>query len=168
MSNALLKFMPTAEGYYNFENNKYIYSYTDHLGNVRLSYSKNLNGGAEVLEENNYYPFGLKHEGYNVLAGNPAYSYGYNGKELQKETGWGDYGARMYMADIGRWGVIDPLAEQMRRYSPYNYAFNNPVSFIDPDGMKPHQFSMPGDSRPDANTGSGNVSKMLVFFINRT
>ncbi len=153
-----LKFVPTAEGYYNFENNKYIYSYTDHLGNVRLSYSKNLNGGAEVLEENNYYAFGLKHEGYNILSGNPAYSYGYNGKELQKETGWGDYGARMYMADIGRWGVIDPLAEQMRRYSPYNFAFNNPVSFIDPDGMAPklHQFSMPGDSRPDAYTGGNN------------
>ncbi|WP_317125834.1 RHS repeat-associated core domain-containing protein, partial [Chryseobacterium elymi] len=134
----LLKFVPTAEGYYNFENNKYIYSYTDHLGNVRLSYSKNLSGSAEALEENNYYAFGLKHEGYNALSGNPAYSYGYNGKELQKETGWGDYGARMYMADIGRWGVIDPLAEQMRRHSPYNYAFNNPVNFVDPDGRAPY------------------------------
>ncbi|MGG5211115.1 DUF6443 domain-containing protein, partial [Chryseobacterium sp. MIQD13] len=107
----ILKFVPTAGGYYNFENNKYIYSYTDHLGNIRLSYSKSLSGSAEVLEENNYYPFGLKHEGYNVLAGNPAYNYEYNGKELQQETGWSDYGARMYMSDIGRWGVIDPLAE---------------------------------------------------------
>ncbi len=135
-----LKFVPTAEGYYNFENNKYIYSYTDHLGNVRLSYTKN-GLGTEIIEENNFYPFGLKHEGYNQAEGNPSYNYGYNGKELQKETGWSDYGARMYMSDIGRWGVIDPLAEKMRRYSPYNYAFNNPVMFIDPDGMSPGQTS---------------------------
>ncbi|WP_449397449.1 RHS repeat-associated core domain-containing protein [Chryseobacterium wanjuense] len=113
----VLKFMPTAEGYYNFENNKYIYSYLDHLGNVRLSYMKN-GSGTEIIEENNFYPFGMKHEGYNPTAGNPAYNYGYNGKELQKETGWSDYGARMYMSDIGRWGVVDPLAEQMRRLFP--------------------------------------------------
>ncbi|PUB24728.1 hypothetical protein C8J95_1206 [Elizabethkingia sp. YR214] len=73
----------------------YIYNYTDHLGNVRLSYTKGASGGAEIIEENNYYPFGLKHQGYNSTSlANNAYQYKYNGKELQ-ETGMYDYGARM-------------------------------------------------------------------------
>ena len=127
-----LKFVPTSEGYFDFEKNKYIYNYTDHLGNTRLSYLHN-GSSIEVLEENNYYPFGLKHEGYNGLAGNPSYKYKYNGKELQ-ETGMYDYGARFYMPDIGRWGVVDNKAEKYNFMSPYNYAANNPVMFVDPDG----------------------------------
>ncbi|WP_100074292.1 RHS repeat-associated core domain-containing protein [Chryseobacterium camelliae] len=146
-----LDFISTSEGYFDFRQNKYIYNYTDHLANVRLSYFNN-GSSIEVLEENNYYPFGLKHGGYNELAGNPAYQYKYNGKELQTETGMYDYGARFYMPDIGRWGVVDPLAETSRRWSTYTYAYNNPIRFIDPDGRKPLDWFV--------NKYTGNVVKI--------
>ncbi len=140
-----LLFFPTAEGYFNAETQNYVYQYRDHLGNVRLSYSDaNRNDKidvGEIIEETNYYPFGLAHQGYNEKNNTIAqkYKYQYNGKEKQDELGLNlyDYGARNYDAALGRWMNVDPLAEMMRRHSPYNYAFNNPIRFIDPDGRAP-------------------------------
>ena len=98
----------------------------------------------EIPQENHYYAFGLDMAGVSNTAANP-HSYTYNGKELQAETGWHDYGARMYDGQTGRWGAVDPLSDQMRRFSTYNYAFNNPIRFIDPDGMMPTEPCETGD-----------------------
>ncbi|WP_312508529.1 DUF6443 domain-containing protein [Chryseobacterium culicis] len=130
-----LDFVATTEGYYSFTENRYIYQYKDHLGNTRVSFVKNSAGDPEILDTNNYYPFGLNHIGNTFSLFGSFYSYKYNGKELQ-ESGMYDFGARMFMPDLGRWGVIDPLAEGFRRFSPYHYGADNPVMFTDPDGMR--------------------------------
>jgi len=84
-----------------------------------------------------WYSFGLKHKGYNTNHIGRDHKYGFGNKEEQDELslGWIDITARNYDPALGRWMNMDPLAEQMRRHSPYNYAFNNPIYFIDPDGM---------------------------------
>ncbi|EJL73321.1 DUF6443 domain-containing protein [Chryseobacterium populi] len=131
-----LQFFPTAEGFYDYTKNQYIYQYKDHLGNVRISFAKGSTDVLEITDSNDYYPFGMNHlkTGNSFFSPSAYKSYKYNGKELQ-ESGMYDYGARMYMADIGRWGVVDPLAEKYRRWSPYNYTINDPINHIDPDGM---------------------------------
>ncbi len=90
-----------------------------------------------VIHTADYYPFGLAFNSYqreNTIK----QDFLYNSKELCDEMnlGWLDYGARMYMPEIARWGAIDPLAEKYLDVSPYNYTVNNPLRFIDPDGRK--------------------------------
>jgi RHS repeat-associated protein len=143
-NNAVLKFFPTAEGFVENEGSsyKYVYQYKDHLGNVRLSY-KNTGTVAtptlQIDEENNYYPFGLKHKGYNIAtpSTNEGLKYKYNGKELQDELGLNvtamDY--RQYDSAIGRFNSMDKLSELTYDISPYRFALNNPIFWADPTGL---------------------------------
>ncbi|WP_282079680.1 DUF6443 domain-containing protein [Aquimarina algiphila] len=141
--NDQLQYMSTPEGYATPEGTgyRYVYQFKDHLGNTCLSYTKDeATGNVEIIEESNYYPFGLTHKGYNntvsAHGNSTAQKFKYNGKEFNDELGldWYDYGARNYDASIGKWFNIDPLAEDYYSFSSYNYTLNDPIRNIDPDG----------------------------------
>jgi len=88
-----------------------------------------------IVQTDDYYPFGLEFNSYRRVTSTPN-DYLYNGKEKQDELGldWLDYGARMYDPAIGRWHVVDPLADSSVFMNPYHYVRNNPILRIDPDG----------------------------------
>lgn len=133
----ILSFFPTSEGYYDYENFRYIYQYKDQVGNIRVSYTKDSNGAIQIMDTNDYYPFGMSHLKSTQSVYDPMsipYNYKFGSKELQ-ETGMYDFGARMYLPDVGRWFNVDPLAELRPDLTPFRYGFNNPISFTDPTGM---------------------------------
>ncbi|MFN1219085.1 RHS repeat-associated core domain-containing protein [Chryseobacterium kwangjuense] len=93
------------------------------------------------------YPFGLKHEGYNVLGGNPAYKYKYQGQELQ-ETGFYSFKWRNYIPDLGRFFNIDPLAEKFPYNTPYAFQENKLGMGREFEGLElvPFEFLMMSNS----------------------
>ncbi|MCT4688499.1 RHS repeat domain-containing protein, partial [Vallitalea sp.] len=122
------------------ENEHLVYEYylKDHLGNTRATFQ--INGeNPELVQKSDYYPFGMQLN-RNLL--NNDNKYLYNGKEMQDDLfangsklDWLDYGARQLDVSLGRWMCLDPLAEDYTSYSSYNYCLNNPLKFIDPNGM---------------------------------
>ena len=154
-----LQFFPTAEGYVSVIDNefRYVYNYTDHLGNIRLSYSRPKEGyPVEILEENHYYPFGMKHSDYaeekykyvKETDGNgfvvleaverSDYQYKFLGQERQDELGlnWDTFRHRNYDYAIARFFGVDPIAEEYMSISTYQFAHNNPVWKIEIEGLE--------------------------------
>jgi RHS repeat-associated protein len=116
----------------------YEYFLKDHLGNTKQVFKVVYDAGLatyvpSITEENHYYPFGTRVPLTQSGLGN---KYLYNSKELvdKNNLNWYHYGARWYDPALGRWTTMDPKDIEN---SPYNYAYNNPIIFIDPDGTDP-------------------------------
>ncbi len=136
--NGELQFFSTPEGYVEKDDTgySYIYQYKDHLGNVRLSYTDADNSGtveqSEIIEEKNYYPFGLTHKGYNnVINGTENNYQTFQGQEDEKELGKNTYAYqwRDYDPAIARFNKIDRFAIQYESHTPYGFTKNNPIRY---------------------------------------
>ncbi|WP_425236796.1 DUF6443 domain-containing protein [Ulvibacterium sp.] len=122
----------------------YIYQYIDHLGNVRLSYSDldnngSIDAGSEILQERNYYPFGLEHKGNNNMIQGVESNYKqFQGQEWTEDLGLNIHEWKYRVSDptIGRFWQIDPLAEDYSYQSPYNFSENRVIDSAELEGLE--------------------------------
>ena len=133
-----LQFFPTAEGFYDYQKNQYIYQYKDHLGNNRVSFARNSAGVLEITDANDYYPFGMNHlKTGNAFFGSGSYkNYKFQEQELQ-ETGFYSFKWREYMPDVGRFFNIDPLAEKYPTWTPFAFSGNRVIDARELEGLEP-------------------------------
>jgi len=125
----------------------YIFQYKDHIGNVRLSYTDLNNDGAinsstEIIEESNFYPFGLKQNGYNLnnlgLGSGVAQQWKFQGQERQEDLDlkWDSFKWRNSDASLGRFFSTDPLSESYVHNSPYAFSENRVIDGMEFEGLE--------------------------------
>ena len=129
------------------------YYVTDHLGSTRVV----VGSSGSIQEAYDYYPFGLPMPGRSITGWSetPERFTGYY-KDQESYLYYAQ--ARMYNPAIGRFLSVDPLASEMPGWNPYHYTFNNPVRFIDPDGLMPHLASTLNMFRQVGIQGSINLT----------
>jgi RHS repeat-associated protein len=133
-----------------------VYNLEDHLGNSTFSVDAN----SSLIYREEYFPFGETSFG--------SYSrkrYRFCGKERDEESGLYYYGARYYAPWSCRFVSLDPLASKYPFYTPYQYAGNRPINFIDLDGLEPATGKAESDQSPamfskDAN-GESKMNRSL-------
>ena len=141
-----IEFVHNPEGYiryYGPEEHYHFYYIKDLLGNIRETYVHPETGYKECIQRTQYYPSGLPWAEAMVPAEQP---WKYNSKEFVEIHGLDEYDskARWYYPAICRTTTMDPLAEKYYATSPYAWCGNNPVRFVDPDGMDTLIFNVHG------------------------
>ena len=133
-----------------FERGNKFFELNNHLGNVlatvsdkKIGVDTNSDGvvdynTAEVINANDYYPFGMQMPSRKYSIANTNYRYGFNGKENDNdiENGAQDYGMRIYDGRLGRFLTVDPLSKKYPFYTPFQFAGNSPILSLDIDGME--------------------------------
>ena len=122
----------------------YVYAYKDHLGTMRLTYSDfNGNGsidpGTEIVQERNYYPFGLTHKGYkSVVNGTESNFKTFQSRELHNDLDlrWIGFKYRIHDPAIGRFIQVDPVADKYEYNGVYNFSENRVIDGIDLEGLE--------------------------------
>ncbi len=111
----------------------YIYLSYDNAagGSVFFDELKITHQESPVIQVNGYYPYGMVSYSW-LREGEIENANLFQGKELISQTGWHDFGSRMYWSDLGRWFAVDP---QQQFSSPYLALGNSPSSMVDPNGQ---------------------------------
>ncbi len=191
-----LEFFNHPEGYIEPHGNgfRYVYQYKDHLGNIRISYSDyngdgnvdimrngndidgDMDNQNDIIEESNYYPFGLKHEGYNTNVQGEEHAYKtFQGQEISKEMGYNmfEFKFRHYDPAIARFVAIDPLAENFVNNSVYAFSENRVIDGWELEGKErrdvhsedPNLQDLSPEQKQTFNNGLRNGTSTGVDFL---
>jgi RHS repeat-associated protein len=123
-----------------------LYLTQDHLGSTRLTTTPGTSA-PNIIACHDYVPFGQEIPSTWGRAGASCYnqtletSIKFTGKERDAETGLDYFGARYFSGAQGRFTSPDPLmasahASNPQTWNRYAYALNNPLRFVDPNGME--------------------------------
>jgi RHS repeat-associated protein len=106
-----------------------------------------LDENANIISYEEYHPFGTtSYRSGHTETETSQKRYKNVGKERDEETGLYYYGFRYYAAWLCRFISVDPLQFEYPHYTPFQYAGNKPITYIDLDGLE--------EAKPNEQTGS--------------
>jgi len=173
--NNQLKQVTHTEGYFEPKSDggyQYVYRYTDIWGNTRITYADDngdgVVGASEIRREQNYYPFGLEHKGYNgSMYGIKNNLKTYQEQEFTEDLGLNSHEWRYRISDpaIGRFWQIDPLADDYVYNSTYAFQENKIGLGVELEGLELNRsrggFKMVSNGMNKAVSESTNIKREM-------